>query len=58
MSTREKITKEEVMELLGSLNEPERKLLSRILVIEQENLHLQRPRVTGDIVKAIKEIVK
>ena len=58
MSTREKVTKEEVLELLGSLTEPERKLLSRILVIEQNNLHLEKPRVKNDLVKAIKEVIK
>jgi hypothetical protein len=33
-------------------------LMKRVLIIEKQKIHLARPHVNDDIVRAIKEIVK
>jgi hypothetical protein len=50
--------KDKIRELLMSLEDDERRLLSRVLKIESDNLHLAKPRVKEDLIKAVKETIK
>lgn len=49
---------EEVKNILKSLTEEERRLFSRVIKIERDNLHLAKPPVKDDIIKAIREVIK
>ncbi len=50
--------RERTREILESLSSPERKLLKQILRIERENIHLKKPRVTEEMLRAVRETVK
>ena len=45
-------------EVLDRLSEPERQLLKRVLRIEHENIHLTKPRVADDMLRAVRETIK
>lgn len=49
---------EDVKKILMSLKEEERRLFSRVIKIERDNLHLQKPKVKDDILKAVREVIK
>ena len=49
---------EEVKKILMSLEEEERRLFSKVVNIERENLHLAKPKVKDDILKAVREVIK
>lgn len=51
-------TKKRKVEALMKLSETERKLLARFLQIEKENLHLSKPRVKDDLLRAVREVIK
>lgn len=53
--------RDEMKNVLLKLTEDERKLLSRVIQVERENLHQKAPQkaiVRGDLVKAVKETIK
>lgn len=50
--------KEKVTGLLKELSETERKLLSAILKIEGDNLHLTKPHVVNDMITAVRDHIK
>jgi hypothetical protein len=56
-SGRERV-KSEIMRVLGALTDDERKLFSEVIKIEAANLHLERPRVTTEILEAVRRAVK
>ena len=58
MSDIQQSSKEQIRKILTELSEPERKLLSQILKVEQENLHLERPRVKARILRLVREGIK
>lgn len=51
--------KEEVrqakLKVLLDLSKEEQRLLSRVLRVEAENLHMERPRVKDDLLKIVRE---
>lgn len=49
---------EKKVELLQELSETERKLLSAILKIELDNLHLTKPHVVNDMIAAVRDHIK
>jgi len=49
---------DEVKNILMGLKEEERRLLSKVVQIERDNLHLQKPKVKDDILKAVQEVIK
>lgn len=55
--SRERV-KSEIMRVLGGLTEDERKLFSEVIKIEAANLHLERPRVTTELLEAVRRAVK
>jgi hypothetical protein len=50
--------RERTRDVLESLSTPERKLLTQILRIEHENVHLKKPRVKEDMLRAVRETIK
>lgn len=51
--------REKTKEVLLRLTEEERRVLSAVLKIERDNLHLRKPHgVRDDLLKAVREIVK
>jgi len=50
--------KKQIMTILKGLNEKERELLSRVLIIEKDKLYQDRPRVKDDLLKAVREVYK
>jgi mRNA-degrading endonuclease RelE of RelBE toxin-antitoxin system len=50
--------REKVLEILKRLDETELRYLSEVLRIEKDNLYLSKPRVTDDMLRAVREIVK
>ncbi len=48
----------EILAIIAELSTQERAVLSEILKIEQENLHLDRPKVKSEILEQIRRIVK
>ena len=55
--SREKL-KADILEVLSSLSVEERKLFSEVLKIEGSNLHLTRPHVGDELIKAVKTVIK
>lgn len=51
-------TREQTRNILLQLTEVERRLLSAVLRVERDNLHLQKPHVREPLLKAVREIVK
>jgi len=49
---------DEIKNTLMELKEDERLLFNRVVNIERDNLHLQKPQVKDDILKAIQEVIK
>ena len=50
--------KEKIITILKDLNEKERELLSKVLIIEKEKLYQDKPRVKDDLLKAVREVYK
>jgi hypothetical protein len=50
--------RERTREVLDGLSKPERQLLSRVLKIEHEHVHLQRFRAKEDMLRAVRETIK
>ncbi len=50
--------REQTRAVLAKLSRPERQLLSRILKIEHEHVHLKRPRVKDEMLRAVRENIK
>ena len=50
--------RDQVQVLLQSLSAEERQLLGRVLRLEHDQLHLQRPRIKEELVRATREIIK
>jgi hypothetical protein len=44
--------------IILALSETERTLLSKVILLERQNLHLKRPRITADLVRIVKEVIK
>ncbi len=49
---------EQIRAHLLSLSPEERVLLSKILQIERDNLHQQKPRIREDLLRAVREVIK
>lgn len=49
---------EEIKKILMSLGTDERTLFTRVVKIERDNLHLEKPKVKDDILKAVREVIK
>lgn len=58
MSDIQQDSKDKILKILTELSEPERKLLSQVLKLEQENLHLKAPRLKADILRFVREVIK
>ena len=50
--------KEKVHALVQELSADERQLLSRVLRLEQEHLHRQKPRLKEELMRAAREVFK
>jgi hypothetical protein len=50
--------RERTREILESLSTPERNLLTQILRIEHANVHLKKPRLKDDMLRAVRETIK
>ncbi len=50
--------RERTREVLEGLSEPERQLLSRVLKIEHQHVHLQRFRAKENMLRAVRETLK
>ena len=49
---------DQVKNILKSLEEQERRLFSRVVKIERDNLHLPKPKVKDEILRAVREVIK
>ncbi len=59
METRAIEVQAKIREILQSLSEDERKLLSRVLDAERDKLYMQKPRgINDDLTKAITEVIR
>ena len=47
---------DEIKSILLSLNEREQALLSAVVRIEREQLHIKQPNVKSDLLKKVKEL--
>lgn len=54
--SREKV-KAEIGKVLSALTKDEQRLLSQVIRIEDENLHLPRPRVKDDLVRQVRLVI-
>jgi hypothetical protein len=45
-------------DILKKLNAKEQELLVRVLKIEREKLHLEKPRVKDELLSAVREVFK
>ena len=50
--------KRRVQALLQDLSTEERQLLNRVLRLEHEHLHQQKPRLKEDLMRVAREIIK
>jgi len=48
----------EIREILAQLSERERKLLSEVVRIERENLHIKHPALKTELLAKVKEVIK
>lgn len=53
---REKV-RSEIQRVLGALTSEEQRLLSAVIKIEDEQIHLARPRVTQDIEERVRSLI-
>ena len=49
---------DEITSILLALSEREQVLLSAIVRIERENLHINRPKLKSELLKKVKEVFK
>lgn len=50
--------KQQIIDILSSLSEAERKLFSAVMQIERDNLHLDRPHVKQELLQKVREYIK
>ncbi|ACL06470.1 hypothetical protein Dalk_4793 [Desulfatibacillum aliphaticivorans] len=51
--------KNQVLSVLKNLEKKDLELLSKVLLIEREKLHLEKPRgIKEELLKAVKEVIK
>jgi hypothetical protein len=50
--------KEQIVKILRSLTEEERKLFSAVMQVEREHLHLEKPHVKGELLDKVREYIK
>lgn len=58
MTSRREEVRRRIREAMSELDDAEKHLLNRVLQIEQENLHMTRPRVKEDLLKAVRDTIK
>ena len=49
---------DEIKSILLALSQHERTLLSAVVRIERENLHIKRPNLKSELLKKVKEVIK
>lgn len=52
------MAKQQIIDLLSSLTEEERKLFSAVMQVERANLHLEKPHVKQDLLQKVREYIK
>ena len=55
--SRDKV-KASILEVLSGLTEDERRLLSEVMRVEAENLHLKKPHIKDELVKKVRQVIK
>lgn len=58
MSDNDAALKEKTRAILLELAEPERKLLTSVLRVERDHLHMKKPHVKESLLKAVREVIK
>ena len=49
---------DEIKSILLELSERERTLLSAVIRIERDNLHIQQPRLRSELLNKVREVIK
>ena len=49
---------DEIKSILLELNEREQTLLSAVIRIERDNLHIERPRLKSELLNKVREVIK